>query len=77
LREHEAIVENLPAFVETHGLIQAIIDAGYVAQVKSTMPDAERSHGAILDPPAACGCGCCAPRREVAGLLNLGTSTIG
>jgi hypothetical protein len=77
LREREAIVEHLPAFVDTQGLIQAVRDAGYAAQVKRTMPDTERSHHPALDPPAACGCDCCAPRREVAGLLNLGTSTIG
>jgi copper chaperone len=77
LLEHEAIVEHLPAFVDTLGLIQAVRDAGYAAQVKCTMSDAERSHNGGLDPPAACGCGCCAPRRGVAEWSNLGTSTIG
>jgi copper chaperone len=75
LREAQAIVEHLPAFVDTHALIQAVRDAGYAAQVKRTMPDTER-RGAALDPPASCGCGCCAPHRE-AGWLAMGTSTIG
>jgi copper chaperone CopZ len=78
LPEQEAIVEHLPAFVDTLGLIQAVRDAGYVAQINRTMSDAERSHDdAVLVPPAACRCGCGVRRTDVAGLLNLGTSTIG
>jgi copper chaperone CopZ len=77
LRANEAIVEHLPAFVDTLGLIQAVKDAGYAAHVKRTMSDAERSHDGVVETPAACACGCCAPHRGVAGWANLGTSTIG
>ena len=77
LSEHEAVIEHLPAFVDGMGLIQAVRDAGYAAHVKRTMSDAERSNDGPPDPPAACVCACCAPRRGVAEWANLGTGTIG
>lgn len=76
LRDHRAVVEHLPAYVDVAGLTQAVRDAGYAARVSQSEPDAGSSSPQAtrhLSP----GCGCRSQRMAVTRSANLGTSTIG
>jgi copper chaperone len=61
LREHQAIVEHLPTYVDALALIQAIRDAGYAARVNRTMADADCPEIREPELPSSCSCACCSP----------------
>jgi copper chaperone CopZ len=75
LKNNQAIVEHLPAYVDAAALVATIHSAGYTARVAGSSEDSDfrRSESSVS---SSCGCGGCGSSR-VQRWFDLGVSTIG